>query len=157
MRIPFILLVLSASLLSACGPDTVMPPADFIWRLNNKTEKTIIVKGSIQTDIHGIIQDHEIEVELNADESCTLLEIGSDHSPFGKDYLTIFFGYISNGEILLLDKENGDSITTWKYGEDKPSKRNLFKKDHQSRNRMNQNQEEKNEIIIEFDITNNDI
>lgn len=144
MRTPFFLILLCASLLSACGPDTVMPPADFIWRLNNKTEKTFIVKGSIETDIHGIVQDREIEVELYADESCTLLEANSDHPSFGKDYLTIFFGYISNGEIHLLDKENGNSITAWKYGEDRPNKRDLFKKDDQSRNRMNQNQEEKN-------------
>ena len=157
MRIRLFLIVLSVSLLSACGPDTVMPPADFIWLLNNKTEKSFIVKGSIQTDIHGIVQDHEIESELKADENCTLLEISSDHSPFGKDYLTIFFGYISNGEIHLLEKENGNSVTTWKYGEDKPNKRTLFKKDHQSRNRLNQNQEERNVIIIEFDITNYDL
>lgn len=157
MRIQFLLIVLSVSLLSACGPDTVMLPTDFIWRMNNKTEKTFIIKGSIQTDIHGILQDHETERELKADENCTLLEISSDHSPFGKDYLTIFFGYISNGEIQLVDIENGKSVTTWKYGEDKPNKRTLFKKDHQSRNKMNQNQEEKNVIIIEFDITNNDL
>lgn len=49
MRIQFLLIVLSVSLLSACGPDTVMLPTDFIWRMNNKTEKTLIIKGSVLT------------------------------------------------------------------------------------------------------------
>lgn len=153
-----LLLAVGIILLTACGPDIMLSPADYIWMLNNKTERNLVVEGTIHTDIHGVNQDRQAEFELPAKVgNCVLLEINEEQPSFGMEYPEVFFGFITEGGINVIDKESGDIVATWKHGVNTSGERNLFCRNCLSRYKVSQETENKNRVVIEFDITEADL
>lgn len=119
-------------LLTACGPDVILPPADYYFSISNQSECSLDLSmsydiGYFDVSEHANKSSHnEMDIALDPGESVVFIEIHNAKLPYGQSYIRPFFDFITNGNVKVFEKGTNHILAEWDYSERNNSGKQLF-------------------------------
>lgn len=148
--------------LTACGPDVILPPADYYFSITNHSEYSIDLSMSYDINYFDVVEasymtahDDKI-ITLNPYESVVFIEIYNAKLPYGKSYIRPFFEFIKDGNVKVFEKGTTHILAEWKYSERNNSGKQLFSETSLSRKDVIKSKTG-NQVELEFSITSQDL
>lgn len=148
--------------LTACGPDVILPPADYYFSITNHSEYSIDLSMSYDITYVDVVEasnksSHDDRVvTLDPYESVVFIEIHNVKLPYGKSYIRPFFDFIADGNVKVFEKGTTHILAEWKYSERNNSGKQLFSETSLSRQDVIESKTG-NHVELEFSITSQDL